>query len=100
MLRNNGTIGESDSLALHRFLTTAEDWFKYNQMCKEKGRLVPELNRDGEEVGKKPAAWHKIEQDLQRALDISIRELGLSPVARDSIKKLAVGEKVNKWAIK
>jgi phage terminase small subunit len=95
MLQNNQTIGITDSLALHRFCQVAEEWFKAAEMCKTRGRMMPVKDKDGKVVSMKVAPWHKIERDLARGLAESIRDLGLSPLARDSVSKICEGKEVN-----
>lgn len=100
MLQNNGTLSVTDSVAYHKFCRVAEDWFKYDKMCMEKGRMMPVKNASGDVESVIPSPWHKIECDLRAALDVCIRDLGLSPITRDSIKKISTGKPVNRWAIK
>ena len=99
MLRANGTIGVTDSLALHRFARVAEDWHKYDQQCRRLGREIPVKNEDGQTVNSEEAGWSKIEMRLDARLSVCFRELGLAPIHRDCIKKIATGEKINKFAL-
>jgi hypothetical protein len=99
MLINNGTLSITDSVALHKFCRVAEDWFKADKLCAEKGRFYATKDENGNLV-QEQFVWHKIECDLRAALDICIRDLGLSPASRDSIKKISTGKPVNRWAIK
>ena len=41
MLQNNGTLSVSYSVAFHKFCRAAEEWFKYDKMCLERGRMIP-----------------------------------------------------------
>lgn len=100
MLVNNGTLGTTDSIALHRFCRVAEDWFKYDKMCLEKGRMVPVKDKQGVVIGTARATWSKLERELSDGLGVCLRELGLGPLHRDAIKKICHGEKVNRWALK
>lgn len=100
MLQNNGTLSITDSLVMHKFCRVAEDWFKYDKMCIEKGRILPVKDMTGQVVGFNEAAWSLIETKLRAGLDSLRRELGLSPTTRDSIKKIAVNKPINRWTIK
>jgi len=100
LLQSNGTLGVTDGMIFHRFCIIAAEWIKYNKECAEKGRVVQKLSNDGSYIGEIPAAWHKIEMDLSRQLDLLTRELGLSPLSRDGINKIADEKKQNQWAIK
>jgi hypothetical protein len=99
MLKANGTICITDSMALHRFARVAEDWYKYDQQCRRLGREIPIKNEDGQTINSEEAGWSKIEMRLDSRLSQCFRELGLAPIHRDCIKRIAVGEKVNKFAL-
>lgn len=92
MLKNNGTVGRQDSMALTVLCRTVAEWVKLDKRVQKCGRTLQKRNRLGEVIDVKIAPWSKIEKELRTDMWQMFRDFGLTPVSRSSVHKIAAGD--------
>lgn len=91
-------MGTNETLALHLWARTVEDWLEAADQCRKRGRYTTATDRDGNDIHR-TAPWHKAERELWESCMKAAREFGQTPISRESVKAMAIEEKANKWAI-
>eukprot|EP00918_Siedleckia_nematoides_P072966 GHVU01159289.1.p2 GENE.GHVU01159289.1~~GHVU01159289.1.p2 ORF type:complete len:157 (+),score=20.61 GHVU01159289.1:707-1177(+) len=89
ILENSRIAGTTDSLAFNLLIRTLEDWEKMDDKVRKSGRIMPIRNEEGEVIDTKEATWSIIERKLFKDAMATLREFGLTPISRGSIKAIA-----------
>ncbi len=92
MLLNNGTMGQTDSMAFHKLCRAWEEWYLKDKERQEKGDYIDIYGKDGRVLDTKTSPWFKQCLELGDRLDAQLAKFGLNPRDRGNIERISNGE--------
>jgi P27 family predicted phage terminase small subunit len=92
MLINAKYLAITDSITFHLFCKVFEEWFQAEEKVRKEGRYRNIRNKYGEIIDVKENPWSKVQLKLYDQLLKIMRELGMTPQSRGSLKLIATGK--------